>query len=291
MKAFDYIRPASLDEACRLVAQAGGQARFLAGGTDLLVRIKNRLLLPRTLVSLRDLPDLAFIDYEDRRGLTLGAATTIGAIGAHAAVQQHYPAIAEAVATIGSMQVRNRATVGGNICNAAPSADMVPILMAYATEVTVRSGGTNTRMALADFFKGPGETVLEAGDLVTRIHVPLPPPASFGTYLKAHRTCLDCAVVGVALVAVLDAGQERLQDAKMVLAAVAPTPLRARKTEALLKGQALTDELIEHAGQIAAEESRPITDVRSTASYRRTLVAVTARRALVKARDWARKGV
>ena len=291
MKAFDYVRPDSLDDACRLVAQAGGQARFLAGGTDLLVRIKNRILLPHTLVSLRDVPDLVGIDFDDRKGLTLGATTTIGAIGAHAAVRQHYPAIAEAVATIGSMQVRNRATVGGNICNAAPSADMVPILMAYAAELTIRSGDTDTRMALADFFKGPGETVLATGDLVTRIHVPPPPPSSFGTYLKAHRTCLDCAVVGVALVAVVDPATERLQTAKMVLAAVAPTPLRTPKTEALLKDQALTDELIEQAGRMAAEESRPITDVRSTASYRRTLVAVTARRALVKARDWARKGV
>jgi len=290
MKAFDYLHPSTLEEACRLVGQPDGHLKFLAGGTDILVRIKKGVVLPQGLVSLKDISELAFIKFEESQGLAIGAMTTLGSIEMSTPIRENYPAIIEAVETIGSVQIRNRATLGGNICNAAPSADMVPILMAYGATVVINNGTTERSVALKDFFSGPGATVLSSGELVTTVHLPPPPPASYGTYLKAYRSCMDCAIIGVALLAVFEPDKETCRDVKLVLGAVAPTPIRARQSERLAVGLKLDDALIQKVSTMAAEESRPITDIRSAASYRKTLVAVSTRRALEAARTWAQQG-
>lgn len=290
MKNIDYHRPSSFDEACRLLAQSGGQMKALAGGTDLLVLLKQGVLKPDGVVSLKDVPELSFVYFKAAEGLAIGATTPLGLIESTPGVKKRYPAIAEAAATIGSVQVRNRGTLGGNICNAAPSADSVPILIAYGAEAVIGDGQGERSVLLEKFFTGPGQTVLAPGELLKAVKVPPPPDFSFGIYLKSSRTALDLAQVGVAALVVFDKSRKVVQELRLVLGAVGPTVFRAKKTEALAAGQKLEDDLIEKVSQKAAAEARPITDVRATASYRKTLVGVSAKRALLAARDWARKG-
>jgi carbon-monoxide dehydrogenase medium subunit len=290
MKAFDYFCPSTLQEACRLVSQPEGHLKILAGGTDILVRIKHETIRAKGLVSLKDISELAFVRFEKNRGLAIGAMTPLASIGTSTEVIKNYPAVIEAVESIGSVQVRNRATLGGNICNAAPSADMVPILIAYGATIVISTGTAERSVLLEDFFTGPGKTILKIGELVTAVHIPPPPASSFGTYLKAYRSCMDCAIIGVAMLAVFEPGKGIVEDIKLVLGAVAPTPIRARQSERLAVGRKLDDALIEKVSARAAEESRPITDIRSPASYRKTLVAVSTRRALEAAGTWAQQG-
>jgi carbon-monoxide dehydrogenase medium subunit len=290
MKAFDYMRPSSLEEACRLLGQFNGQAKVLAGGTDLLVQFKQRKMQSKALISLRDIPELSFIRLKPDQGISIGAMTTLSAVETSKEISQKYPAIVEAASWIGSVQVRNRATLGGNLCNAAPSADMAPILIAYSATTGLTNGQKERTVLLEDFFTGPGQTVLERGELMKEINLPPPPRSSFGTYVKAYRSKMDIALVGVGILAVFEKGKEVCQDLKLVLGAVAPTPIRAKESEKRLVGCKLGDELIIKVSQMASEEAHPISDVRSTAEYRRTLVKVLIQRALLAARSWAQKG-
>ena len=290
MKAFDYIRPATVEEACRLVSQPNEKVKILAGGTDLLIRIKNSTLLPRKLVSLRDIRGLSSIGFDAEKGLSMDSMVLLSAIENSPDITGNYPAIAEAAATIGSVQIRNRATLGGNICNAAPSADMLPILIAYGAMAIITNGHAERSVALEDFFTGPGQTLLERGELLKAVAIPPQPPSSFGKYLKAYRSALDLAVVGVGIVATFDARQKVCRKLRLVLGAVGPTPIRAREAENLAAGRELDDQLIEKVSHMAADEARPITDIRATASYRKTLVSVNTRRVLMAARSWAQKG-
>jgi CO/xanthine dehydrogenase FAD-binding subunit len=294
MKAFDYMRPSSLEEACRALGLPGGPAKALAGGTDLLVQMKQGRLCPQALVSLRDVPGLSFIRLEENGGLALGAATPLADIENSPEVKEKFPAIAEAASWIGSVQVRSRATVGGNLCNAAPSADMVPILIAYGATAMITDGRAERVVPLENFFTGPGQTVLGRGELLKTIAVPPAPAGSFAKYVKANRSAMDIATVGVGVLAVFapgfGPGATVVQDARLVLGAVAPTPIRATAAEQRLIGRTLDEDSISEVSLKAAEEARPISDVRASAEYRRTLVETLSRRALRAARSWAEKG-
>jgi CO/xanthine dehydrogenase FAD-binding subunit len=294
MKAFDYIRPSSLEEACGALGLPGGPVKALAGGTDLLVQMKQGRLRPQALVSLRDVPGLSFIRLEGNGGLALGAATPLADIENSPEVKEKFPAIAEAASWIGSVQVRSRATVGGNLCNAAPSADMAPILIAHGATATITDGRAERVVPLEDFFTGPGQTVLGRGELLKAITVPPAPAGSFAKYVKANRSAMDIATVGVGVLAVFapgfGPGATVVQDARLVLGAVAPTPIRATAAEQMLIGRNLDEDSISEVSLKAAEEARPISDVRATAEYRRTLVETLSRRALRAAHSWAEKG-
>ena len=290
MKAFEYVRPSTLEEACRYLAESGGGVRPLAGGTDLLVQIRHDRCQPKALLSLRDLADLSFVRQEADGGLVMGSMTELAAIENSPDVLRDFPAIAEAASLVGSVQVRNRATLGGNLCNAAPSADMIPILIAYGATATITDGHVERAVALEDFFTGPGKTVLAGGELLKQVSVPGPRKASFAKYLKAFRSAMDIAIVGVAVKADFDAATGVCQDLKLVLGAVAPTVIRAKVAEKMALGRKLDAELIGAMSRAAADEAKPISDVRSSADYRKTMVAVLSRRALDAARTWAEKG-
>jgi CO/xanthine dehydrogenase FAD-binding subunit len=294
MKAFDYMRPSSLEEACRALGLPGGPVKALAGGTDLLVQMKQGRLCPQALVSLRDVPGLSFIRLEEDGGLALGAATPLADIENSPEVKEKFPAIAEAASWIGSVQVRSRATVGGNLCNAAPSADMAPILIAHGATATITDGRAERVVLLKDFFTGPGQTVLGRGELLKAIAVPPAPARSFAKYVKANRSAMDIATVGVGVLAVFapgfGPGATVVQDARLVLGAVAPTPIRATAAEQMLIGRNLDEDSISEVSLKAAEEARPISDVRASAEYRRALVETLSRRALRAAHSWAEKG-
>jgi carbon-monoxide dehydrogenase medium subunit len=276
-QGFDYHAPASLAEAVVILGQLNGQGRVIAGGTDLLLKMKAGQLAPQAIVNIKHLPELREFNFNSH--LALGALTTLEEIRRSPVVREHYPALAAAAASMASVQIRNLATVGGNLCNAAPSADLAPILLALDAVARLAGPDGERRVPLADFFTGPGRTVLAASELL--VAVDLPAPAGRAVYLKrSPRRHMDIAVVGVGLAVTLHNGQ--CTSARVALGAVAPTPVRARMAEQRLEGRALTAEVIEGAAQAAAEEARPIDDVRGSAWYRRKMVAVLTRRGLTQ---------
>jgi len=275
MKPFSYFAPAKLAEAVDILAAHEGEACALAGGTDLLLKMKAGRLAPKAIVNIKRIPELRGLSFNSH--LTLGALTTLEEIRRSPIIRQHYPALADAAATMASVQIRNLASVGGNLCNAAPSADLAPILIALDAVAHLSGPAGERRVPLDAFFTGPGTTVLGAGEMLVSIEVP--PPGGPALYLKhAPRACMDIAIVGVGLA--LRVREGRCEEARVVLGAVAPTPLRARRAEAELAGGPIRPERIEAAARAAAEEARPIDDVRGSAWYRRRMVEVLVRRGL-----------
>ncbi len=278
MRRFEYFEPASLDEAVQLVASANAQ--LLAGGTDLLVEIKEQLRRVDRVVNIKRIPGIDGLSYDAREGLRIGALVTAREIELSKPVLQHYASLAQSARELGSIQVRNRATIVGNVCRASPSADTLPPLIADGARVEIFGGKGARALALEEFFTGPGRTVLAPDELVTELVLPPPKPRTGKVYIKhGRRKAMELATVGVAVSLTLDG------DVNIVLGAVAPTPIRARQAEALLRGKALNDNLIAQAAEAAQSEARPISNVRASAGYRRDMVRVLARRALEQALD------
>jgi CO/xanthine dehydrogenase FAD-binding subunit len=280
---FEFYQPATLAEASRLVKENGAGGRFLAGGTDLVIAMKEKGLLPRYVVDLKRLPGLSGIREEADGSIAIGALTTMYAVETSPLIRRKYPFLSQSAAEVGSIQIRNRATIGGNMANATPSADTAPALIAL--DATARISGLNgsRTVALEEFFKGPGQTVMSTEEILTEILIPRTAPELVGDYIKfSPRDMMDLAYVGVAVAFNLGS-DKRCERVRIVLGAVAPTPLRARDAESLLEGQSLTEALAAQAGDAAARESRPISDVRSSAEYRREMVAVMTKRALLNA--------
>jgi aerobic carbon-monoxide dehydrogenase medium subunit len=287
MKSFYYRRPSSLEEACKLLKEPAGQVKALAGGTDLLVATRLGKISPSMFVSLRDIPGLSFIHVNPEKEAVIAAMTVLEDVEYSGDIIRFLPAVAEAASFIGSPQVRTRATVGGNLCNAAPSADMAPILIAFDATVVLADSEKERNVKLEDFFTGPGETVLAPGELMKEIHIPFSSKPSFGKYFRVERSKIDCALVGLALRIELAPEADAFENFRVVLGAVGPTPIRAKDTENLLSGKHLTDKLIMEAADSAMQEAKPISDVRSTEVYRRHMVGVLMRQALGAARSWA----
>jgi len=279
---FEYLAAQTVAEACSLLSQYGKAAKVIAGGTDLLVKMKERELTPKYVVSLKGITDLDYIDYDKVKGLRIGALTSNDSIAGSVIIQKRFGLLSEAAAKIGTPQIRNMGTIGGNLCNAAPSADTAPPLIALGARVKLVSPKGERTVPLEEFFTGPGETVLQIDELLTEIQVPKPMPGARGVYLKLFpRGAVDIAAVGVAVLLIL--GEDgACSDAKIVLGAVAPTPIRVKKAEAIVKGKQYKNEVIEKAAETAAKEARPISDVRCSADYRREMVEVLTRRALVQ---------
>ena len=263
-----------------LLDKFGDRARVLAGGTDLVVRMKNGQAGPAVIIDVKRVPELNRLGWDSNKALYVGAAVPLSHVISFPPLQTHFPILYEACSSIGSLQLRNRGTLGGNICNAAPSADSAPALLCLGAGVHIsQKGGTRT-VPLEGFFLGPGETVLATNELVAGIEVPLPPERASGCYLKhTPRREMDIAVVGVAAMMIFDANQ-KCDEARIALGAVAPTPIRVPAVEAVLTGRPVTEALVEEAAEKAAETTRPISDVRGSAGYRREIVKTLTRRAL-----------
>ncbi len=282
MKSFDFLAPETLNEALFVLSQHGGSAKVIAGGTDLLLQMREGDLQPQVVISLLGLGELRGIEFHSREGLRIGALTSLKELTRSPIVREHYPVLARTASYMASEQVRSLATVGGNLCNGAPSADLAPPLLALGARVCVTRLDGAQWMDLEQFFVGPGETVVEPQDLLKEIR--LPPPSGKCTYLRhTPRVYMDIAVVGVAAWVMQIDG--RISEAHIALGAVAPVPLRARKAEAALQDRQPTAEAVDEAAKLAAEESRPIDDLRGGAAYRRHIVGVLTRRALLEALD------
>ena len=291
MIRFDYAEPRTLAEASAALKGHDGFASVMAGGTDLLVEIKEHLRRVKCVVNIKRIPGLDALTFDARTGLRFGALTTARAIELNADVARHYPGLTQAVRELGSIQVRHRATVVGNICRASPSADTLPPLIADGAAIVLGDGVSTREMLLEDFFTGPGKTVLRAGELVLAIAVPLPAPAPARTgrvYIKhGRRKAMELATVGVAVSLTLDTSGVCSQ-ARIALGAVAPTPIRARAAEAMLEGTRISPESLVEAAERAMLACTPISNVRASASYRRDMVGVLTRRALEQALTQAR---
>jgi CO/xanthine dehydrogenase FAD-binding subunit len=282
---FDYITPQTIEEACSLLALHKDKARVMAGGTDLLPKMKSREVAPQYVIGLSAIPGLDYIEYDRRRGLRIGALATLAAVMNSPVVRERFSLLAEAVSQMASVQVRNRGTVAGNLCNAVPSADTTPSLIVMGAKARLVTLGKERVVAVEDFFVSPDVTILGKGELMTEIQVPEPPPGSGGAYLKfTPRRAMDLAIVGVAALVTLAGGT--CKDAKIALGAVAPTPIRAKKAEDILRGKALNDKTIKEAAETAMKEARPISDIRASEEYRRKIVGVLTQRAIKQA--WER---
>jgi aerobic carbon-monoxide dehydrogenase medium subunit len=286
MRRFDLVLPNSLEDCVKILAERGDRAKLLAGGTDLLPQMKNGVVTPSLVVDLSGVARVRQIHGGNGQGLRIGAAVTARELEVSAAVRGAYLAIAESGALVGSLQVRNLATLGGNLCNAAPSADMAPPLVALDAEAVIAGPKGERRVAIAQFFTGVRKTVLEPNEMLVELAVPSPGAHSGGQYLRhTPRRELDIAVVGVASQLTLENG--RCVKARIALASVAPTPVRATAAERVLEGQTVTPELIERAASLAVDAAQPINDQRGSIEFRRHLVAVLTRRTLVTARERA----
>jgi carbon-monoxide dehydrogenase medium subunit len=276
-------QPTSLQEASRLLKENGPGGRFLAGGTDLVIAMKEKGLVPKYVVDLKRIPGLAGIRENSDSTITIGALTTMREIEISPLITRKFPFLAQSAAEVGSIQIRNRATVGGNMANATPSADVAPSLIALNAMAKIVGANGERTVLLEAFFRGPGQTVMTADEILTEITIPKTPARLVGEYIKfSPREMMDLAYVGVA-VAYTIGEQGRCEGVRIVLGAVAPTPIRARKAEAAIEGQALTETLAEKVGEIAAQESKPISDVRASADYRRAMVGTMTKRALLNA--------
>lgn len=284
MRAFAYAAPQHLQEAIELLSRANGEGRPLAGGTDLIVQMKEERKTPGLVVDVKRIPELNVLMWDEHRGLRIGAAVSCTRIAAFAPIQQHYPALAEACGLIGSVQIQNRAALGGNFCNAAPSADAVPPAVAYGATLVIAGPAGRRRLPAEEFFLGPGQTVLERGELLVEIALPPPAPLSGAAYLRfIPREEMDIAVAGVGSFLRLSPDRRRCEQARIALAAVAPTPVRAREAEEFLVGKPPDEASFAQAGELAARAAKPISDVRGSAAYRLELVKVLTRRTLRKA--------
>jgi carbon-monoxide dehydrogenase medium subunit len=275
----DYFEPKTVHEALSLLAQHGAEAKVIAGGTDVMVDIKFKEE-PGSLVNIKKIPGLSGIK-ENGGSLRIGALTTIRELETSAILREKLPVLWEAAHQFASLQVRNTATIGGNIGRASPSGEtLAPLLVLDAKAKVAFADGEKTEPFSA-FFQGPGKTTMGAKGLLTEIEVPYPAAGTKSVYLKhAVRGAMDIAMVGVAVMITPDAGKNNIQDVRIGLGAVAPTPIRATKTEALLRGKPLGPVLLKEAAILAASEASPINDQRSSAENRRWIVEALTRRGL-----------
>lgn len=278
MNRFEYLQARTLPEAITLLGEDEG-TRIVAGATDFLVRWRQGLWKPRAVLSIQHIPGLDGVDYTPTTGLSLGSLVTIRTLELHPLIQQHYPALSQAATTFAGVQIRNLATVGGNICNASPSGDTLPALVAYGAECRLVGPEGERLVPLESFFMGPGRTALRPAELLIELHLPPPPPHTGGLYIKhSPRSAMDISTVGVASIVTLEGQNGVCREVKISLGAVAPTVVRARSAEALLRGQRLEAGLIQEAARAANDDARPIDDIRGTARHRRAIVeALTGR--------------
>jgi CO/xanthine dehydrogenase FAD-binding subunit len=281
---FEYIAPETLTDAVALLEKHEG-ARVMAGGTDLMVKIRGGAISPNVLVSLKKIPGLGGIRM-DTEGLTIGALTLLSDVAAHPEIKKHLPAIAAAAGNTANVQVRNMGTLVGNLCNASPAADNAPVLLVLEAVLHISGPDGNRELPLKDFFKGPGVTALGPSDIVTAIRVPLPPSHTGIVYQGfSARGKLDCSSVTLGVFLTLDGNN--IKTARIAIGSCAPVPLRAVSAEALLTAKTFDPVLCEQAARKASEETRPINDLRASAAYRLQVVRVLARRLLEEAYEAA----
>ena len=277
MKRFDYFRPRSLEEALELKATTAG-SHFMAGGTDLMVQIRRGELEPKALISLRSIPELASI--RTNGGITIGASATVTDLIEHSDLSSSFPVFMEAARSLGCPQIRNVATIGGNLCNCSPCADLALPLLILDAQVRIRSISNVIDIPIQNFFLGPGLSCLSADQILTEVKLKKPYPKAKAVFQKKGRVKMDLAVASVAVL--LETEGQVCRKIRVSAGSVAPVPIRLEKVEAFLEGKELSPEILDRTQLLAAESVSPISDIRATEEYRRQIVGVYVRRAIAR---------
>ena len=285
LKPFDYFEPTTIEEATQILSKYGTKVKVLAGGVDLVARMRRRQVQPQYVVSILSIPGLDYIQ-SDKAGLRFGALTTIRSIELSPIVERDYAVLYEAANQIASVQVKTMGTAVGNLCVATPASDIASALYALGARLRIVGLASERIIPIENFFVGVNQTVLEPGEIVTEVILPSPTPQTGGAFFKLVRTASDIAKVNVAVS--LTVTDNTCRDAKIALGSVAPTVFRATQAEKALKGSTLEPKVVEEAAQLAAQEAKPITDLRSTVEYRGEMVRVLVKRAVEKALTRAR---
>jgi carbon-monoxide dehydrogenase medium subunit len=289
MKEIDYAAPKTVAEAAALFAERGDRARALAGGTDIIVQVRENRRDVDLLVDLKHIPEVNELGYDPSRGLRLGAAVPCYRIYEHRDIPRHYPGLNDAALLIGGIQIQSRASIGGNLCNASPAADSIPALIAHEAVAVIAGREGSREVPVEKFCTAPGRTVLARGEFLLALRLPPPKPRTGSAYLRfIPRNEMDIAVVGVGVAVTLDDTQSRCIAARIGVGAVAPTPLFVAEAGAALVDGTLTDDHLGRAATLAQAAARPISDMRGDADYRRHLVGVLTKRALRGAIERAR---
>ncbi len=277
MNGYDYFKPASLAEVWDLHKRFPG-ARYIAGGTDVMVKIKKRLVEPAALISLRSIPQLAGVETGET--IRIGAATTITDLIENPQLGALFPVLIQAAKRLGSVQIRNVATIGGNLCNCSPCADTaLPLLVLEARATMINPQGSR-EIPLAELFKGPGESCLLPGEILADIILDKPAPGTKAVFMKKGRVRMDLSIASLALLLEMDSDNRTCKKARLAAGSAAPTPLRLKKVEELFENNGISEAIIAEAQQLAASSVSPITDIRASESYRRRIVSVYLGRAV-----------
>jgi len=277
---FDYHEPATIHDACSIMGELGREAKPIAGGTDLLVNMKKKVVSPNHLVSLSRIEDLKKIGVTDNQ-IRIGACLTASELAESKEVRENLGALGKGAISIGSPLIRNLATIAGNVVTARPAADLPPPLMVYGAKIVLKSEGDEREVLLEDFFKGPGETVIEPDEILTEIIIENPPPGSGAGFFKLGvRKALEISLFNVAGYLSLDSQDGTIAAAKIAMGSVAPTPIRAVSAEKILIGEKPSESLFAEAARAAVNDSRPIDDFRASAEYKKAMVEVLTKRTL-----------
>ena len=282
LPAFDYVKAGSLQEASQLAKEKAGKAVIMAGGTDVILLLKDRVIAADTVIDIKGIEGLNEIAYKEGEGFRIGALVTLFELQSSEVIKEKLPALADAAHYVASAQIRRKGTMVGNICNASPSADTAPILLAMNAVVKVVNGEEKKDIPIGEFFKGVKKTALQPGDIVTGVFIPELKKNEGSAYFKhAVRKAMDLAIVGVGAWVKMDGG--KVADCRITMGGVGITPLRAYNAEKILIGNEITEELLEQAGVAASQECKPISDVRASAEYRTDMIRVYTKRAVKKA--------
>jgi len=284
VRNFEYIKVSTLDEAVRLLRTYGTRAQILAGGTDLLVKLKQKQIVPEVLIDIKGIPNLDGIEYQKDTGMRIGALTTIREIELSPVIRKYLPVLAYAASLLGSVQIRHRATIGGNLCNALPSADMGPYLIGMGSKAVATSSSGERTLEVERLFASSGQNSLNPGEIVTMIDIPVWSKRLGGAYIKhTMKRAVDVAMVCVATVVEMDPLEEVFRKARIVLGAVGAVPIRPKIAEEYLRGRVARKEVIADAAQLASEEAKP----RTLTEYKKEMVRVLTKRALNEALERA----
>lgn len=279
MKKFDYYRPESLKEAYGLMEKLKGHVKYIAGGTDIIVQIKQSAIQPHALISLRGIEALKGINNDG--GLGIRSMTLFRDIEKDPAISRDYPALAQAVSVLANPQVRNVATVGGNLCNSAPSADCAPPLMVMEADLIFEGPGGQREVSIEEFFTGPGQNCMDPAEILKEIKIPEKASCTGMAFLKIGRMAQDIAIANAAAMLVMD--NKICRNCRLAVGAVAPVPLRLKKVERIVEGEEIGPDLLDRVSLMVEQEVSPITDVRSTEGYRRLVSGELVKRAIKEA--------
>jgi carbon-monoxide dehydrogenase medium subunit len=286
---FEYVAPTRLDDAVKILAEKNGQAKVLAGGTDILVQLREGMRSAELVVDVKKIPELMELSFSPETGLRLGAATPCYRIYENPAIAAAYPALADATHIVGGWQIQSRASIGGNLCNSSPAGDTIPSLIAYDVKCQIVGAKGTREVSATEFCTAPGRNVLQPGELLVSLIFPPPAPHANAAYQRfIPRNEMDIAVAGAASWVQLDARGQTIEQARIALAAVAPRPVFAEEASQWLAGRPANEDSFAQAGELAKKVASPIDDMRGTREYRIHLAGVLTRRTLALAVERAR---